>query len=130
MLKLYADAATFKQSSGTSFIIGGGAKKASDKVMQHNGGGTVHIKDFYAEDVGKLYRSCGNCENNKKGRSVIVENSHVSNIKACAVGVNGNFGGKYLDPTSSAMTNLLADKAIVKNSCIKVRPVPNTSGLP
>ncbi|KAF2429515.1 pectate lyase [Tothia fuscella] len=93
------DAATFKQGSGTSFIIGGGAKKASDKVMQHNGGGTVHIKDYYADDVGKLYRSCGNCENNKKGRSVIVENSHVSNIKACAVGVNGNFG--------------------VKNSCIK-----------
>lgn len=25
------DAATFKQSGGTSFVIGGGAKKASDK---------------------------------------------------------------------------------------------------
>lgn len=74
-------------------MIGGGAKKASDKVMQHNGGGAVHIKDFYAEDIGKLYRSCGNCKTQKK-RSVVVENVHASKIKACAVGVNGNYGGR------------------------------------
>ncbi|KAG9123942.1 hypothetical protein FRC07_013425 [Ceratobasidium sp. 392] len=34
------DAITIKQKSGTSTIIGGGAKGASDKVVQHNGGGT------------------------------------------------------------------------------------------
>lgn len=67
-------------------------------VLQHNGGGMVHVKDFFAEDVGKLYRSCGNCENNKHNRQVIVENSHVSKIKACAVGVNGNFGGMFVKP--------------------------------
>lgn len=32
------DAATFKQKSGTSYVNGGGAKGASDKVLQHNGG--------------------------------------------------------------------------------------------
>jgi hypothetical protein len=33
------DAITIKQKSGTSTIVGGGAKGASDKVGQHNGGG-------------------------------------------------------------------------------------------
>lgn len=33
------DAITIKQSSGTSNIVGGGAKNADDKVVQHNGGG-------------------------------------------------------------------------------------------
>jgi pectate lyase len=35
------DAITIKQKSGTSRINYGGAKKADDKVVQHNGGGTV-----------------------------------------------------------------------------------------
>jgi hypothetical protein len=89
----------------------------------------VHIKDFYADDVGKLYRSCGNCENNRKGRSVIVENSHVSNIKACAVGVNGNYGGKLtFDIISVAheLKQFSTDKAVVKNSCIEVHPLSIT----
>ena len=43
-----------------SWIIGGGAYHASDKVVQHNGCGTVNIINFYVEDYGKLYRSCGN----------------------------------------------------------------------
>ena len=42
-------------------IDGGGAQKASDKVFQHNGPGTMIIKNFCAQDFGKLYRSCGNC---------------------------------------------------------------------
>ncbi|KAL5416154.1 hypothetical protein PMIN04_008288 [Paraphaeosphaeria minitans] len=48
------DAATFKQSSGTSYVNGGGARKADDKVLQHNGGGTVAVKNFWAQDVGKV----------------------------------------------------------------------------
>jgi hypothetical protein len=48
------DAATFKQSSGTSYVNGGGARKAEDKVLQHNGGGTVAVKNFWAQDVGKV----------------------------------------------------------------------------
>ena len=39
----------------------GGAKGATDKVFQHNGPGTMIIRNFCAQDFGKLYRSCGNC---------------------------------------------------------------------
>jgi len=45
-LDVCEDAATFKQKSGNSYVNGGGARGASDKVFQHNGGGTVHIKNF------------------------------------------------------------------------------------
>jgi pectate lyase len=57
------DAATLKGSSSSQVmtIDGGGAQKADDKVFQHNGPGTMIIKNFCAEDFGKLYRSCGNC---------------------------------------------------------------------
>ncbi|KIO25693.1 polysaccharide lyase family 3 protein [Tulasnella calospora MUT 4182] len=57
------DAITIKQTgaSDVSYIIGGGAFHASDKIVQHNGAGTVSISKFYANDFGKLYRSCGNC---------------------------------------------------------------------
>ena len=48
------DAATFEQESGTSYINGGGAFKASDKILQFNGRGTVVVSDFYAEDYGKV----------------------------------------------------------------------------
>jgi pectate lyase len=51
---------TFKQSSGTSYINGGGAFAASDKIIQFNGRGTVQVKNFYANDYGKIARSCGN----------------------------------------------------------------------
>lgn len=43
-----------------TWIIGGGAYHAEDKIVQHNGCGTVNIINFYAEDYGKVYRSCGN----------------------------------------------------------------------
>jgi hypothetical protein len=56
------DAITIKEDKPgkESWIIGGGAYKASDKVVQHNGCGTVNIINFYVNDYGKLYRSCGN----------------------------------------------------------------------
>jgi pectate lyase len=41
--KVCEDAVTIKQKSGTSRINYGGAKGASDKVIQHNGGGTVSV---------------------------------------------------------------------------------------
>ena len=31
---------------GTSYVNGGGARNADDKVLQHNGGGTVAVKNF------------------------------------------------------------------------------------
>ncbi|EKG21670.1 hypothetical protein MPH_00980 [Macrophomina phaseolina MS6] len=43
------DAFTFRQQQGTSYVIGGGAFNAVDKIMNHNGGGTVVIRNFYAE---------------------------------------------------------------------------------
>jgi hypothetical protein len=41
------DAVTFKQTSGVSFVNGGGAANAGDKVFQHNGGGSVVVKNFF-----------------------------------------------------------------------------------
>lgn len=120
------DAATFKQTSGTSYVNGGGAKGASDKVLQHNGGvstlsfslsstnththyaevqtdkpqGTVAVKNFYAENIGKLYRSCGNCEKQ------YARKSSFTNIKVVSgklvAGVNGNNG----------------DSTTIKDSCL------------
>ncbi|KAG8926554.1 hypothetical protein FRC01_008700 [Tulasnella sp. 417] len=49
------DAITIKQTGANdvSYIIGGGAFHADDKIVQHNGAGTVQIKNFYASDFGK-----------------------------------------------------------------------------
>lgn len=74
---------------------GGGARNAEDKVLQHNGGGTVAVKNFYAENVGKVYRSCGNCASQHARKSTF------SNIKvngaSVVAGVNGNLGGTIRD---------------------------------
>lgn len=55
------DALSFK-GNGDGTVTGGGAKGAKDKVVQHNGVGTISISGFHVEDFGKLYRSCGNCK--------------------------------------------------------------------
>lgn len=57
------DAITLMGSSSSNVyrISNSGARHASDKVIQHNGGGTLYVKNFLVEDFGKLYRSCGNC---------------------------------------------------------------------
>lgn len=88
------DAATFKQKSGTSYVNGGGARNAEDKVLQHNGGGTVAVKNFYASNVGKVYRSCGNCDTQYARKSTFT-NLRVSGADVVA-GVNGNEGGGSL----------------------------------
>lgn len=95
------DAATFKQTSGTSYVNGGGARKADDKVLQHNGGGTVAVKNFWAQDIGKLYRSCGNCGTQYK-RASTFDNVYVDGGDVVA-GVNINYG----------------DSTKVSNSCVK-----------
>lgn len=84
------DAITLKQSGGTSYITGGGAKGAQDKVVQHNGGGKVVIDSFYADGFGTFYRSCGNCKT-QYARSIEIKNSWVINGKNL-VGVNSNLG--------------------------------------
>ncbi|KAL0061066.1 hypothetical protein AAF712_012129 [Marasmius tenuissimus] len=84
------DAATILQTSGQSNIIGGGAKKASDKVVQHNGSGTVKIDSFCVQEFGKLYRSCGNCKTQYK-RSALISQIDAKTGSVLA-GVNSNYG--------------------------------------
>jgi hypothetical protein len=73
-----------------SWIIGGGAYHADDKVVQHNGCGTVNIINFYVEDYGKLYRSCGNCSSQCQ-RNVYIEGVIAKNGGVLA-GINSNYG--------------------------------------
>ncbi|RYP26781.1 hypothetical protein DL767_007913 [Monosporascus sp. MG133] len=85
------DAATFKQESGTSYVNGGGAFHASDKVFQFNGRGTVVISEFYANNYGKVVRSCGNCDDNGGPRNVVIEDS-VAVDGGVLCGINTNYG--------------------------------------
>lgn len=99
---------------------GGGANSASDKVVQHNGRGTVTIKDTTFVGVGKVYRSCGDCtlvsssktiilsttpnnhsSNNGGPRNVVISNIKVNGVSSDLVGINSNYG----------------DTATVSNSC-------------
>ncbi|KAJ2998184.1 hypothetical protein NUW58_g406 [Xylaria curta] len=85
------DALTLKQESGTSYINGGGAFHASDKIIQFNGRGTVQVKNFYANDYGKVGRSCGNCKKNGGPRNFIFDNvKAVDGGVLC--GINTNYG--------------------------------------
>lgn len=93
------DAITIKQTSGTSNIVGGGAKGAEDKVIQHNGGGTVKIDSYCVQDFGKLYRSCGNCKTQYK-RTVTISNIIAKNGKLIA-GINSNYGDVATISTST-----------------------------
>ena len=88
------DAATLQGSTPgqTMTIDGGGAKAASDKIFQHNGPGTMIIKNFCAQDFGKLYRSCGNCTM-QYARNVQLQNVMVvpRSTTSSLVGVNSNY---------------------------------------
>ncbi|KAH9861014.1 hypothetical protein IAQ61_010750 [Plenodomus lingam] len=84
------DALSIK-GDGNAVVRGGGAQSASDKVVQHNGKGTVTIDGFQCHDFGKLYRACGNCKNSVS-RSVVIKNVKAYNGKVLA-GINPNFGG-------------------------------------
>ncbi|WP_158850217.1 pectate lyase [Saccharothrix deserti] len=87
------DAATFKGGSASQVmtIDGGGARSAADKVFQHNGPGTMIIRNFRVENIGKLYRSCGNCDTQYE-RHVVVENVVVTVPAKSVVGINPNYG--------------------------------------
>jgi hypothetical protein len=88
------DAATLEgtEASQVMTIDGGGARSASDKVFQHNGPGTMIIKNFCVQDFGKLYRSCGNCTM-QYARHVQLQNVMVvpSSSSSALVGVNTNY---------------------------------------
>jgi hypothetical protein len=86
------DAATFRGGASARFTVdGGGARSASDKVFQHNGGGTVTIRNFQVSDFGKLYRSCGNCGTQHR-RTVVVQNVVATAPGSSLVGINTNYG--------------------------------------
>ncbi|CRK47364.1 hypothetical protein BN1723_007503 [Verticillium longisporum] len=85
------DAISIK-GDGLATIVGGGAYGAADKIIQHNGCGTVHVTNFYAEDYGKVYRSCGNCKGNC-ARTVHMEGVTAVNGGEL-MGINPNLGDK------------------------------------
>ncbi|OWZ17114.1 Pectate lyase [Phytophthora megakarya] len=77
-------------ASSVTTVTGGGARSADDKVIQHNGYGTVKIDGFYGEDISKLYRSCGTCGDRPK--KVSVSNVYIVNPENAVVTVNKNWG--------------------------------------
>jgi pectate lyase len=86
------DAATFRGNSDTQQqrVSCAGARNADDKVLQQNGAGTLTIENFFVEDFGKLYRSCGNCST-QFDRHVVMRNITASG-GGVLVGINSNLG--------------------------------------
>lgn len=87
------DAATFRGGSSSTVrtIDGGGAKLAQDKVFQHNGVGTLVVKNFQVDDFGKLVRSCGNCST-QNARHIQLQNIWATAPGTSLVGINTNYG--------------------------------------
>ncbi|HEY5961720.1 MAG TPA: pectate lyase [Polyangiaceae bacterium] len=87
------DAISFKGNdpSQVMTINGGGAFEANDKVIQHNGPGTIKVNGFYVQNAGKLYRSCGNCST-QYARHIDLTNIFASGITSTLVGINYNLG--------------------------------------
>jgi hypothetical protein len=90
------DGATLRKVSGVTSkltISGGAAFKAADKLFQHNGDGTMVITDFYADNIGKLYRSCGNCST-QYARKVTVTGVRLGTVNSGGVGVNSSYDSR------------------------------------
>ncbi|WAX80684.1 pectate lyase [Streptomyces sp. KMM 9044] len=87
------DAASFKgkSSSAQYKVLGGGARKADDKVLQFNGAGTLTVSGFQVEDFGKLVRSCGNCKTQYK-RTIVLKDIDLTAPGKSVVGINTNYG--------------------------------------
>ena len=102
------DAATLQGSSSsqTMTIDTGGAKGATDKIFQHNGPGTMIIKNFCAQDFGKMYRSCGNC-NSQYARHVEMDNVMIIPRAGPLAGINTNYNdtAKFTRITVRGSTN-------------------------
>lgn len=100
-------------AASVSRILGGGARYADDKIIQHNGLGTVIIDGFLAIDFGKLYRSCGSCSNNPAQRFL-----NIRNVYADLRVINT----QRVDPNVSIvmMNGNFDDEAVLHN--IRVKP--------
>jgi hypothetical protein len=77
---------------------------ASDKVIQHNGAGTVTIDGFTVDTFGTLYRSCGNCKQSAK-RNVVIKNVKASNGKLL-VGINSSIGDTTTIDSATCATSV------------------------
>lgn len=92
------DAATMESSAPSGSVmtvVGGAAYKAADKIFQNNGNKTrISISDFYAEEAGKLYRSCGNCSS-QYVRYATINGVTLYNVGA-GLGVNSSFDSAKL----------------------------------
>jgi len=90
------DGATVRKLSGVTSkltISGGAAFKAADKLFQHNSDGTLVIQDFYADNIGKLARSCGNCST-QYARKITVTGVRLGTVNSSGVGVNSSYDSK------------------------------------
>ncbi|WP_434096595.1 pectate lyase [Streptomyces nitrosporeus] len=119
------DAATFRGSSSSTVrtVDGGGARLAQDKVFQHNGAGTLVVKNFQVEDFGKLVRSCGNCST-QYGRHIQLQNIWVTTPGDSLVGINTNYG----DTARFSDVTIYDDAGRDLDVCVKYKGT--TSGEP
>ncbi|MDO0928957.1 pectate lyase [Streptomyces sp. TG1A-8] len=87
------DAATFLGSSPSNVytVSGGGAKEASDKVLQFNGAGTLNVSGFAVQNFGTFVRSCGNCRTQYK-RTINLSSVEATYKGSRLVGINTNYG--------------------------------------
>jgi hypothetical protein len=125
------DALTLQQASGTSTVIGGGAFKAQDKIVQFNGRGTVSIRHFYASDYGKLVRSCGNCGGNGGPRNIVVDDV-VAVHGGVLCGINTNYNDSCTVTNSCQNAGKSCDRYEGNNSGAeptKIGSGPDADGL-
>ncbi|GAA5157225.1 pectate lyase [Viridibacterium curvum] len=112
------DAATNKSEGGTLTISGGSANAAEDKTFQHNSkNSTTVIENFntYGQ-IGKLWRSCGDCSNNGGPRYVSVNNVTINGtVTSTVVAVNRNYGDK-------ATIRNLKVKGLTRPTAITTKP--------
>lgn len=90
------DAATNLAEGGTMTVSGGAAYEAKDKVFQHNSkNSTTVIENFSVTNMGKLWRSCGDCTNNGGPRSAKITNVTINGkVGDTVAGGNRNYGDK------------------------------------
>ncbi|PBP26264.1 polysaccharide lyase family 3 protein [Diplocarpon rosae] len=108
--------------NGTVYITGGGAQNAHDKVIQHNGQGLVSLKDYTVVNIGRLFRSCGNCSKQYGPRSINIHRLRAYNVTAGLIGINSNYG-------DMAVVNKACGSHI-KNVCQEFKGVLKSEGIP
>ena len=115
------DAATLKGSSASQVMTVecSGARKASDKIFQHNGPGTIRLHNVWVEDFGKVYRSCGNCDSQHE-RHVEMDTVDVKAGKSTLAGINTNYNDtakfKNITVHDTAMKLSICDRYTGNNS--------------